>query len=382
MKDMSILLGRVKFESEPNSIWSGSNVVEMPTTNKRVYKHQKIADKDHMHALPYVLRDQQEQDFSRLEVRVLQVSGNIYECRACRKALQQTNDLTMDVIEAANGEDGLRLAEQQDLDLILIDASLPDMTGVEFLGRLTELLSGLLMPVLQLVEPENAFQVAGVSKCGFHDYLIKDSDGTYLNYLSSLILWALERHRVVKEKSQIEAMYTALVEHMPLITYISPLQSDAHLLYVSPQIEVLGFDRDMWLTKSKLRFQCIHEDDRSVIERAFEHSCRSGGKFQCEYRMRSNNGKLHWFLDEAVVVKNYCNQAMFFQGVMRDITDVKIMESELETHRYFLEQRVSTRTEQLEKRIAILESCNTELCTLLEKERMISNELRKNQWSF
>lgn len=56
---------------------------------------------------------------------------------------------------------------------------------------------------------------------------------------------------------------------------------------------------------------------------------------------------------------------MFIRGVMLDITNKKEMEAELNEHRYRLERKVEQRTEQLVRRIALLESCNTSLCDKL-----------------
>lgn len=376
MKDMSILLGRVKFESEPNLIWSGTNVVEMPTLNKRQHNHkqQKISDKPQVHVMPYATKQQQSLDGNNQFFRVLLVAGSVSERHAFRNVLQEFTDFSVDLIEAANGAEGLNHAGKQKLDCILIDSLLPDMSGMEFLERVTEVLGGLFIPVLKLLAPDQSRQRAESVQCYMDDYLIKDGDGHYLMYLPTLIRRMLDRQRMERERKQIESMYRALVEHIPVITYIAPLQSDIPLMYVSPQIDKLGYCRDTWLSKPGLRFQSIYEEDRSSVEHAFVRSCKSGEKFRCEYRMRSNSGKLHWFLDEAIAVRDHSEEVLFFQGVMVDISDMKIMESELESHRYFLEQRVSARTEQLEKRIAILESCNAELCNQLEKERMVSKK--------
>lgn len=54
---------------------------------------------------------------------------------------------------------------------------------------------------------------------------------------------------------------------------------------------------------------------------------------------------------------------------MLDITDKKEMEAELNQHRYYLERHVELRTEQLIKRIALLESCNTTLGSKLALSR-------------
>lgn len=380
MNEMSKLMDRMKLDLEQISSWSGNNTAATPITKKRHYNRHQNPDKAQVYVLPLPNAIRQVQalvDNIPIHLRVLLVEEKAEERIACRKALQQSNHFIIDLVDVANGEEGLCLASQQQFDCILLDYQLPDMNGMEFLGRLVNLMGGLHLPILKLLAPGKLQAVANAIERGAHDYLIKDDDGHYLKLLPVLIQRMLENQRISHDKHQIEAMYRTLVEHIPAITYVTSLQNGNHLLYVSPQIEQLGYLAEMWLSNPNLRFQCIYEEDRLEVEQAFAHSCNSGEIFRCEYRMLSGSGKLHWFLDEARAIREHNGQIMFFQGVMLDITDTKLMESELQTHRYFLEQRVRDRTEQLEKRIAILESCNHELCNQLEKERMTCNELRK-----
>lgn len=57
-----------------------------------------------------------------------------------------------------------------------------------------------------------------------------------------------------------------------------------------------------------------------------------------------------------------CNRV---RGAMLDANEIKAMEAELNEHRYHCERKVKQRTEQLVKRISLLESCNASLCDKL-----------------
>ena len=48
---------------------------------------------------------------------------------------------------------------------------------------------------------------------------------------------------------------------------------------------------------------------------------------------------------------------------------MKKLEAELNEHRYYLERKVEQRTEQLMKRITLLESCNASLCNKLAQAK-------------
>ena len=161
-----------------------------------------------------------------------------------------------------------------------------------------------------------------------------------------------------------------VIDHPSAISYIASCLPDRHLIYVSPQIGNLGFVPDDLLHRTDLRLRQVHEEDFGRLEQALRHSCDAAEKFSCQYRLYDNEGRIRWFHDEARVVCDEAGVPQFIRGVMLDITDKKRMEAELADHRYFLERNVESRTRQLAKCIATLESCNSSLCEQLSAARM------------
>lgn len=167
------------------------------------------------------------------------------------------------------------------------------------------------------------------------------------------------------------------IEHPLTIAYVSSCQQDNYMIYVSSQIENLGFTTEAWLGKPDLRLQQVHKEDLERVEKAMCHSRSTAEKFSCQYRLYDSAGNMHWFHDEASVMCDESGAPLFIMGAMRDITEMKVMEAELNEHRYYLEQKVEQRTEQLERRITLLESCNATLCNKLAQAREEITALRK-----
>lgn len=69
--------------------------------------------------------------------------------------------------------------------------------------------------------------------------------------------------------------------------------------------------------------------------------------------------------DEAGLASVKSEATLFIKEALRDISKMKAMEAELNEHRYYLERKVEQRTEQLLKRLTLLESCNATLCDKL-----------------
>lgn len=170
---------------------------------------------------------------------------------------------------------------------------------------------------------------------------------------------------------------TLLTEHPLTITYLLSCQHNNCMIYVSPQIANLGFTPEAWLGKPELRLQRVHKEDLERVEKAFRHCHSTDEKLSCHYRFYDSAGKVHWFHDETNVVCDESGDPLFIMGAMRDITDMKVMETELNEHRYYLEQKVEERTKQLEKRITLLESCNTTLCNKLAQANRDVTALHK-----
>jgi len=75
------------------------------------------------------------------------------------------------VIEAASGADALALATSRRLDLILLDVSLPDMSGLEVCSRVRE--AGLDTPIVMLSGHADPADVSRGLRLGADEYLTK-----------------------------------------------------------------------------------------------------------------------------------------------------------------------------------------------------------------
>ena len=93
-----------------------------------------------------------------------------------------------ELFEAENGRDGLKLAAEVSPDLIILDITMPVMTGIEMLARMTE--SGLLekTSVIMLTAESGRDNVMNIVKMGVKDYIVKPFKGEQLIERVQLIL--------------------------------------------------------------------------------------------------------------------------------------------------------------------------------------------------
>jgi PAS domain S-box-containing protein len=137
------------------------------------------------------------------------------------------------------------------------------------------------------------------------------------------------RKQAEENLRQAETRYRTLVEQIPPIIYVSGPNQRIGVTYISPRIEALGFTQEEWVAEPDLWFKQIHPEDQKRILMEIEQSGESVEPFRSEYRLLSRDGKIRWFLDEAMNIVDNDGKLLFRQGFMLDITERKQMEESL-----------------------------------------------------
>jgi len=144
-----------------------------------------------------------------------------------------------------------------------------------------------------------------------------------------------ERKRAEEALRDAEQRYRTLVEQIPAVTYIDPVDDPDTSLYTSPHIErMLGYTPQEWQTE-KLWPKRLHPEDRERILAADERF-ESGGvePFREEYRLLARDGSVVWVREEAVLVRDEAGEPLYWQGVFYDLTERKVLEERLHYQAY------------------------------------------------
>lgn len=78
-----------------------------------------------------------------------------------------------DVLTARDGEEALKIASTQKVDVILLDIMLPRMSGTDFLEKLRQTPQGKKIPVVALTNLAEEEEKQRAMKLGVEQYLIK-----------------------------------------------------------------------------------------------------------------------------------------------------------------------------------------------------------------
>ncbi len=122
---------------------------------------------------------------------------------------------------------------------------------------------------------------------------------------------------------QTDAMYEALVNHIPAVVYVGAGDEVNTTLYISPQVEgMLGYVQEEWLEDPGLWVKLLHPEDRERVLVKANRARATGEPFEAEYRLIGHDGSVVWVHDKAVRVEEVVDEAVtVWQGVMLDITE-------------------------------------------------------------
>jgi PAS domain S-box-containing protein len=134
----------------------------------------------------------------------------------------------------------------------------------------------------------------------------------------------------VKALREAEQRYRLLVEQMPSVTYIQPVGPESRMTYMSPRIEeLLGLPPSHWTSPQGDRLGHIHPDDREWVRDLDLQTNETGDPFVVDYRGLRANGETVWIHNEANLVRDHEGRALFWQGVLFDMTPQKTAELQL-----------------------------------------------------
>ena len=102
--------------------------------------------------------------------KILIVEDNEKNMKLVRDILRHQGHATL---EAVNGLDGVRLAEEEHPDLVLMDIQLPDIDGIEALGRIRKDVSLDAIPVLAVSASVMPDDQQKINSSGFDAFIMK-----------------------------------------------------------------------------------------------------------------------------------------------------------------------------------------------------------------
>ncbi len=142
----------------------------------------------------------------------------------------------------------------------------------------------------------------------------------------------MSRKQTQEKLSEAEQNYRTLVEQIPGVVYISPINTTAKEAYISPQLQqLLGIPPEDWnhgFFNSWLDY--THPDDRDRYCQAVNATIATGEALRIEYRMIRRDGRIIWVRNQANLVLGIDGETQVLQGLLLDISECKQAQASLQ----------------------------------------------------
>ncbi|GJM15945.1 MAG: hypothetical protein DHS20C13_12720 [Thermodesulfobacteriota bacterium] len=128
---------------------------------------------------------------------------------------------------------------------------------------------------------------------------------------------------------EIELRQSLILKSVPMAVYAVNVNGESGAIYISENIKIVtGFEANRFMADKEFWQSRIHSEDREKVLNAVNLSS-SKTNFEIEYRWKCSDGKYHWFLDRAVLIKERSGKPVEIVGTWLDITDRKNAEDSL-----------------------------------------------------
>ncbi|HFD40532.1 MAG TPA: hybrid sensor histidine kinase/response regulator, partial [Anaerolineae bacterium] len=246
--------------------------------------------------------------------------------------------------EAANGQQGIELAQELQPDVILMDLKMPQMDGIEASRRIQECCPA---PVVILTAFESPDLVRQASEAGVGAYLVKPANARELERAITIArarfndLMELRRLNAALQESQrrLEEQniqlrkLTQAVEQSANTIVITDVEG--RIEYVNPKfVETTGYTVEEALGQNP-RILKSGEQDTEFYREMWE-TIRAGRVWHGEFHNRRKDGSFYWEMATIAPVCDEEGRITHFIAVKEDITGRKEMEIALQQERNLL----------------------------------------------
>lgn len=105
------------------------------------------------------------------KIKIMLAEDHVLVREGTKEMLDREDDMEV-VAEAGDGEEAVRLASEQDLDIVIMDIALPKLNGIEATKQIKEMSPGTAVLVLTAYDDDE--YVFALLEAGAAGYLLKD----------------------------------------------------------------------------------------------------------------------------------------------------------------------------------------------------------------
>lgn len=261
------------------------------------------------------------------QLHILVVDDNPGDLFLIEELLRDTN-LQIGAIEtAATVASAIDVLQQKQIDLVLLDLSLPDTYGIETFLLVNQFAGAI--PVVILSGLSDTATATEAISLGAQDFLLKGEFNEKL--LEKSIRYSIERKGTMKELERSNERYELVSKATNDMVWDWDIVHNKIYRNEEQFVKMLKWPAHCRDGGSEFWLSIIHPEDHYVQKRLLEGIANdpSKNKFEEQYRLLTGEGEYIHVLDKGYVVRNPDGSIARLIGALRNITEQKKAEEQL-----------------------------------------------------
>ncbi|NBO19743.1 MAG: PAS domain S-box protein, partial [Proteobacteria bacterium] len=262
-------------------------------------------------------------------LHIVLVTPRAQDCALLRAQLGANIHQKYQFSECSSGKEALHLLSRHNADCMILDMSLPDMTGNDLLLQLSQQQGHISLPIIMLTDSqsgsgEDLNEYFTALRLGAQDYMPRS--GIHADMLVRAIYKAIERFRLTRQLKEKEEQYRFAIEAAQLGTWRYDATSDRFDFSIR-SADMLGIPRDTQLNLHTF-LELIHENDRAATHAALRQALEktSHPNVRAEYRLPRESGETYWINMRGRVQLHEDLQSTII-GTILDVTERRYAEA-------------------------------------------------------
>ncbi len=266
-----------------------------------------------------------------------------------RHYLQAESRYIYNISEAESGTDGLLSCRLKKPDIILLDFSLADINGLDFLANLSEQMANSRPPVIMITGQGNESVAVKAIKSGVYDYLVRDE--TTPEFLLQAVQSAIENAELCqKVKATEEQSKEALQKSEEQLRFLQQAANvgfwDWNLVTNTATCsdkyyELHGLELGTPISY-EISLASVLEQDKKRLDKHVRQALEQGTKLNIEFRILHPVWGVRWLAAIGQIFYNSQGRSYRMMGMVLDISERKKVEEELQQSQRFTQQIIET----------------------------------------
>jgi PAS domain S-box-containing protein len=271
-------------------------------------------------------------------IQVLLIEDNPGDAYIVRSQLKDAYFNTYELHHCTSLQEGLSFLARNFVEAVMLDLGLPDTSELQGLKQIAKLYPDLCTVVISGNKDQTIARYAIHN--GAQDYLTKGKFDAEL--LDKTLTFAMER----KRKESALAHAKKVMDNSPAVTFQWRNEEKWPVNLVSKNVAtILGYSENEFMNGKVIYAEIIHPED---IERVADEVKNAADDLNTDhlthrpYRVKKKNGTYIWVEDQTSIIRGNSGNALYFEGVILNITDRVLAEKESLLFKNAIDQTASS----------------------------------------